>query len=492
MNWKVAWGSSRGLNPADASATKVFGTEFALEAYRQLMDIVGSSAYLEEGTVGAELVRTSRACVPREHDLHVRRRHERGPARHHRHDRSGDAASAPLTSTPLMPDFAAAFPKVPLPDGSYVYLQPPDYEEVQIIGRGVISAASPDGHDLTPIQRSLLAATVQAMTHHDIDFDAATPISPAEYGAAMARRDPEFRERMVHMMLLHTLLLRPIPSSVTARVREYATVLGVDDGVLRAAEHFADGAYGLAAFDFQRAGYTSTWNPEASRALHTSHELEAAWEETTDDAELAARWQALGALPLGTLGRGVWELYRARGFVFPGLPGSAPPLLAQHDWVHVLADYGTTVENELEAFAFIARANDDPRGFSLLAMVVSLFETGYLPSGMGLFQYDMGHFTPEVAVRVADALYRGAVSWNTVTGDHSLDFLGLDWFDLAEMQIEDVRAMFAIPEKSDAAKSAGSVGPWEPGGISPFQLAAGQALAEREGREYDSHGATAR
>ena len=55
MNWKVAWGSSRGLNPADASATKVFGTEFALEAYRQLMDIVGSSAYLEEGTVGAEL-----------------------------------------------------------------------------------------------------------------------------------------------------------------------------------------------------------------------------------------------------------------------------------------------------------------------------------------------------------------------------------------------------------------------------------------------------
>jgi alkylation response protein AidB-like acyl-CoA dehydrogenase len=55
VNWKVAWGSSRGLNPADASATKVFGTEFALEAYRLLMDIVGSSAYLEEGTTGAQL-----------------------------------------------------------------------------------------------------------------------------------------------------------------------------------------------------------------------------------------------------------------------------------------------------------------------------------------------------------------------------------------------------------------------------------------------------
>jgi alkylation response protein AidB-like acyl-CoA dehydrogenase len=55
VNWKVAWGSTRGLNPADASATKVFGTELALEAYRLLMDIVGSTAYLEEGTPGAEL-----------------------------------------------------------------------------------------------------------------------------------------------------------------------------------------------------------------------------------------------------------------------------------------------------------------------------------------------------------------------------------------------------------------------------------------------------
>jgi hypothetical protein len=55
MNWKVAWAASTGLNPADASATKVFGTEFTLEAYRLLMDVVGASAYLEEGTPAAAL-----------------------------------------------------------------------------------------------------------------------------------------------------------------------------------------------------------------------------------------------------------------------------------------------------------------------------------------------------------------------------------------------------------------------------------------------------
>jgi alkylation response protein AidB-like acyl-CoA dehydrogenase len=55
LNWKVAWAAGRGLPPADASATKVFGTEFALEAYRLLMEIVGPAAYLEEGTPGAVL-----------------------------------------------------------------------------------------------------------------------------------------------------------------------------------------------------------------------------------------------------------------------------------------------------------------------------------------------------------------------------------------------------------------------------------------------------
>jgi alkylation response protein AidB-like acyl-CoA dehydrogenase len=55
MNWKVAWAASKGLNPADASATKIFGTEFTLEAYRLLMEIVGEAAYLETGSPGAVL-----------------------------------------------------------------------------------------------------------------------------------------------------------------------------------------------------------------------------------------------------------------------------------------------------------------------------------------------------------------------------------------------------------------------------------------------------
>jgi alkylation response protein AidB-like acyl-CoA dehydrogenase len=55
LNWKVAWASDKGLNPADASATKVYGTELALEVYRMLLDVVGQAGYLVDGSPGALL-----------------------------------------------------------------------------------------------------------------------------------------------------------------------------------------------------------------------------------------------------------------------------------------------------------------------------------------------------------------------------------------------------------------------------------------------------
>ncbi len=59
VNWKIAWGADNreeaGLSPADASATKVFGTEFATEAYRLLMEVLGPQAYVRAGSPGALL-----------------------------------------------------------------------------------------------------------------------------------------------------------------------------------------------------------------------------------------------------------------------------------------------------------------------------------------------------------------------------------------------------------------------------------------------------
>ena len=55
INWKIAWGVGKGVGPQDASATKVFGTEFATEAYRLLMEVVGQEATIVAGSPGSVL-----------------------------------------------------------------------------------------------------------------------------------------------------------------------------------------------------------------------------------------------------------------------------------------------------------------------------------------------------------------------------------------------------------------------------------------------------
>ena len=44
LNWRIAAQAGRALGPAAASATKVYGTELATEAYRLLMEVLGAAA----------------------------------------------------------------------------------------------------------------------------------------------------------------------------------------------------------------------------------------------------------------------------------------------------------------------------------------------------------------------------------------------------------------------------------------------------------------
>ncbi len=51
INWKVAWTGTLGkLDVADASTIKIFGTEFYLESFRLLMEILGPRGYLKSGS----------------------------------------------------------------------------------------------------------------------------------------------------------------------------------------------------------------------------------------------------------------------------------------------------------------------------------------------------------------------------------------------------------------------------------------------------------
>ncbi len=56
LNWQQAWGIARDkLSPADASAIKVYGSEFYVEGSRLLMEVQGAAGTLRHGSEGAIL-----------------------------------------------------------------------------------------------------------------------------------------------------------------------------------------------------------------------------------------------------------------------------------------------------------------------------------------------------------------------------------------------------------------------------------------------------
>lgn len=334
------------------------------------------------------------------------------------------------------------------------------------VARGVASAVAPDG-GLEPVQASLLGAIHEALTGTPLDFADLEPLGPDDLAAALAAEPERFRHRVVHDMVLGELILRPIPPEVARRVERYARALGIDDRFVRVARRYAQGAFGLAWLDLHRSGFAEHWERARTDQLRTAVRLEHQLAAGVEDAALAERWMAFADLPPGTLGRGVWDMYRSRGFGLPGSVGGASAYLAQHDFVHVLADYGTNLSGEMEVFALIGRAAPDPKGFAWLATLVGLFETGYVADA-GFFTGDLRERqleTPEMHVRLADALRRG----RNLCERLGVDLLEVDYHELAPRPVAEVRSELGLDPKGSAATAAGSPGAFDRAGMSRVQ-----------------------
>jgi hypothetical protein len=352
-------------------------------------------------------------------------------------------------------------------------------DEALLIARGVASAVRPDAGP-TPTQVSLLGAVDAALLGIEVDVASLEPLGPDELAAALADRPEGFRHRVVHHMVLGELILRPIPRDVARRVEAYARALEVDDRFVRVARRYAQGAFGLAWLDLHRSGFAEHWERARMDQLKTEVRLEDQLAAGVEDQVLADRWMGFADLGPGTLGRQVWDMYRSRGFGLPGSVGGASAYLAQHDFVHVLADYGTNLNGEIEVFALIGRADPDPKGFAWLATLIGLFETGYVADA-GFFSGDLRERSldrNEMHVRLADALRRGQVLCERL----GADLLDLDYHEVAARPVPQVRAELGFEPKGEAALTAGSAGVFDLAGMSRIQREFAASIEEEATR----------
>lgn len=348
-------------------------------------------------------------------------------------------------------------------------------DDVRAIAGGVAAAVAPD-ETLDEVQASLLREVFAALFGCEIDLASIEHLDADQLGDALASRPAAFRHRIVHLMVLGELILRPIPPTVARRVSDYADVLGVDDKFVRVARRYAQGAFGLAWMDLHQSGFAEHWESARRDQLKSDVRLPDQLSPGVEEQALAAAWATFEHLDPGTLGRSVWDMYRGRGFAIPGSPGGASAYLAQHDFVHVLADYGTNLNGELEVFSLIGFADPDPKGFAWLTTLVGLFETGYVADA-GFFSGDLKEKrldSNDMHVRLADALARGSAIREAL----GVDLLDIDFHEHAGSSVDDVRAALSIPPKSERAIASGSVGAFDRDGMSVIQQAYADSLGD--------------
>lgn len=339
-------------------------------------------------------------------------------------------------------------------------------DESVLIARGIATAVAADGV-LNEVQISLLTEVTDALLDVRVDFGTLEPLDADDLGEALAGESEDFRRRVVHQMVLGELILRPIPPEVARRVAVYAEALGIDDQFVRIARRYAQGAFGLAWLDLHQSGFAEHWENARMDQLKTNVKLENQLAAGVEDPELAAVWMTYQHLAPGTLGRGVWDMYRGRGFGLPGSTGGASAYLAQHDFVHVLADYGTNLNGELEVFSLIATADPDPKGFAWVATLVGLFETGYVADA-GFFSGDLKERrldNVEMHVRISDSMRRGRLLRERL----ATDLLEVDYHALADQPVAAVCDELGLDPKSSGSIDMGSPGVFDLAGMSRIQ-----------------------
>lgn len=138
-----------------------------------------------------------------------------------------------------------------------------------------------------------------------------------------------------------------------------------------------------------------------------------------------------------------------RGFMFPGPAGAVNAAVAQHDWLHVLGDYGTTPLGEIEVLSFQTAATRTPGAMLGLVGALALFESGAMPASLIVHDQPTHALSAPGAVdRMAEAVARGAACGTDL-------LLDVDFFRHAGEPLEDVRARFGIPAKSQGVLRTG-------------------------------------
>ncbi len=332
----------------------------------------------------------------------------------------------------------------------------PGPEAAEAVVGGVLGALTWDGGAPTPLQLELLDAILRRFsggTAPDVrDFPAWEPSQVVD-----RLPDPNLRNELAHIVVVLELLLHPLPRGLEQHVERYLAAIGVHTPYVSIVRDTAqDHLLKLHADLLRNSWYTEQTIHGIFRGRFAEMvRSKLAYYSIGHDDRLSGRWRALEQCPEGSWGHGVSEFYRIHGFAYPGEHDGIYEVGALHDWVHVLADYATDPEGEIDVFAFIAATMEDERGFIQFIFTLALFQNASVDTVGGrkipIARADTMS-DPGAADRLADTLYRASRCTADVMG-------GVDHFALKDEPLDELRRRWGIPPKGVPSTGALEVRP---------------------------------
>jgi len=291
------------------------------------------------------------------------------------------------------------------------------------------------------VQPQLLHRLFNRLLGKDFDFETLPPLEATDVAATL--RSQAERDELIQLIVVMEILANPLPQRLADSVVRWARALHVHERALTYVRDLAHGEMAKAVHDFYRLNYIGDLDRRAPHFKALVRRVgDKAYALTAEpNAAEAARWERLRDNPRGSIGHTLSEFYALRGFKLPGQDGGVNAAVAQHDWIHVLSDYGTTPLGEIEVLSFQTAATRTPGGMLSLVGVLALFESGLMPASL-LVHDQPGHAldVPGGVDRMADAIARGTACRTDL-------LLDVDFFKVAGESLEDVRARFGVPPK---------------------------------------------
>jgi hypothetical protein len=285
----------------------------------------------------------------------------------------------------------------------------------------------------TDEQRSVIGALLKGYFDSDVEVADLTGIGPDETASAFPGAAE--RRRMRELLVLMEFCRHPVSQAQVERVEEYAAALGESGQGLEMARDLVAQGREVAMADFRRFLEESTFDMvEVTLKEHYSESLTAA------DPALAAQLRALGDAGPGTLGRAYVEFYDRNGIDLPGDDLMQPAIFVAHDMCHVIAGYEPVAADELALGAMQLAIDDSTTHWVQFLGNIAVHEAGFLTNENGsLVPKEATLNRPGATQTLAHAFNRGARCGS--------DFTIVDHLAMADRQLDDVRAQFAVPPR---------------------------------------------